>query len=196
MSTTPWVSKHAGFGGAVALGRAFIAAQDLIQPDMADSPRLKSTGLYTWRTLQDPGRVLVNVAVTATVVNHPTTMRQSRPGWRIDRTVYGVVQHEIGHHVWRYATRSAHHKWRTVLRRIPKAARVSGYEPVPEEAFAETCRVFVLNPDLLKLALPGRYHCLTTTFGLVPTETRDWHDILPATFHDRAAQWIDRMAAL
>lgn len=136
-----------------------------------------NTGLY------HGGIIFVNVAVTALPVENPGMRRWSYPGWKTDRTAVGVVAHELGHHVdaclaklqGEYSASSSP-EWREVLRQHSK--RVSGYEPVLAEAWAETLRLFILNPTLLKFALPQRYRFVTENCALVLSERRPWREVL------------------
>jgi hypothetical protein len=80
----------------------------------------------------------------------------SYPGYVVDRTPYGVLAHELGHHVDR-----AHgvgggvvsHAWRERT----KAPALTGYCPNDNEWFAELFRLYVTNPDLLKALRPSVY---------------------------------------
>lgn len=191
----PTISKEALFQEGVAIARAIIKDNHLTPVPIRDAPRLRSTGLYTFYRGYDgiyPKRSLiqVNVGVTAWQVNNPTVRRQSRPGWKTDRTAKGVVLHELGHHVWYSRHGTCHVKWRRVLRQSHPSARVSGYEPCAEEAFAESFRLYALNPSLLKAALPARYDCIRSVFKIEPPTRQRWSTILPPEFHSRAKAWI------
>jgi hypothetical protein len=151
------------------------------------------TGLYY------AGHVFVNLPRCAMPVHKPAVRSWSWPGWKTDRTPVGVVAHETGHHV-EYAMRVDKRldrdngsAWRALLA-TTKGRTVSGYEPVPDEAWAETLRVFILNPDILRRALPARYAFITDC-GLraVPRLLRKgWRAVLanPA-YADAATRWID-----
>lgn len=108
------------------------------------------TGLYS------DGHVFVNVPHTAMPVQNPAYRSWSWPGWKTDRTAIGVVAHEVGHYVEHKLQLEAHGPaWCAIIAKYKK--QVSGYEPVPSEAWAESMRLFILNPDLLRKALPQRY---------------------------------------
>jgi hypothetical protein len=53
---------------------------------------------------------------------------------------------------------------------------VTSYEPTAEEAFAETMRIFIMNPALLSAARPCRYAFLTTYFK--PLHNLEWWEVL------------------
>lgn len=110
----------------------------------------------------------------------------SWPGHISDRTLLGVTAHELGHHV---------HLTRPDVEEISKGLpgpAVTGYEPNDLERFAETFRIFLLNPDLLARGRPARYAFLTDFCGLRPIETRPWQEILaeaPARMTTRLPKW-------
>ena len=127
------------------------------------------------------GCVCVNVPVTALPVDKPRMRSWSYPCWKTDRTAIGVVAHETGHYVEHALQRAgklnpAEHgaAWRTLLSKYKK--RVTSYEPRPSEAWAETLRLFILNPYLLKFGIPERYEFVRRL--LKPSEERTWRAVL------------------
>jgi hypothetical protein len=126
------------------------------------------------------GYVFVNLPKCAKPVANPFANRRSYPGNKTDRTPVGVVAHETGHHVeaalyGRRLTPRHGETWRALIK---KTKAISGYEPVPSESWAETLRLFILNPDLLKQAVPARYNYVTQEAGLIPHEQRDFRAVL------------------
>lgn len=123
------------------------------------------TGLYS------AGHVFVNVPVTAWPVQNPALRNWSWPGWKTDRTAVGVVAHEVGHYVTELISVKYTPEELTAHRaewlQCSKGKKVSGYEPVPAEAGAESFRLFILNPDLLRKAIPARYNFICK-LGLKP----------------------------
>lgn len=153
--------------------------------DWGDGP-MADTGLYTW-----PGKIEVNLDVTALPRNKPVCSMRSFPGSKIDRTAFGVVAHETGHHVeFSLAKRRFFSMvgWKNAI--IQGRKKVSGYEPNFHEAFAETMRVFILNPSLLQDAIPARYDYITNVLGLRPTVSLFWREVLPAAYHQDCLSWI------
>lgn len=132
-----------------------------------DGPKLGTgTGLYS------DDHVFVNVQATAWPVQEPAMRSWSWPGWKTDRTAVGVVAHEVGHYVADVVSRGKSAAVKAAqrelwLRIISKGKKVSGYEPVPGEAAAESLRLFILNPDLLRKAIPARYNFICE-LGLKP----------------------------
>lgn len=87
-------------------------------------------------------------------------MQWSFPGYTVDRTPYGVVQHELGHHVDVLLSARAgpyFGDFSQGMRERSGEAPITNYCPNDGEWFAEMFRVFVTNPDLL-LALRPRTH--------------------------------------
>lgn len=106
-------------------------------------------------------------------------MSWSYPGYTVDRTPYGVIQHELGHHV--DVTRSSQVRayqgdFSVNLRRETGEPPISGYCPDDGEWFAEIFRVFVTNPDLLRIVRPATYARLISQFAPVVTDT--WEMVL------------------
>lgn len=106
-------------------------------------------------------------------------MAWSYPGYTVDRTPYGVLQHELGHHidvvnsaqVWRYRG-----DFSVKLRRESGEAPISGYCPDDGEWFAEMVRVFITNPDLLRIIRPATYARLRAQYE--PVVTASWDAVL------------------
>lgn len=100
----------------------------------------------------------------------------SWPGHTIDRTPFGVVAHELGHHVDRAhgARPGAHGYWR--WRGEASEKPISGYCPNDNEWFAEMFRLFVTNPDLLRVVRPLTFQRMRGTW--TPVETRPWREVL------------------
>lgn len=89
----------------------------------------------------------------------------SFPHYFVDRTILGVICHEFGHYV--------HSKLGNP--RIGKlGCQITSYEPNTAERFAETMKIFLTNPDLLKRYNPERYNYLTVKLKLKPVYTTDW----------------------
>jgi hypothetical protein len=103
----------------------------------------------------------------------------SYPGNKTDRTASGILFHELGHHV-QANIKMDPDPWREIVDKH-KAQAVSGYEPIYDESFAETMRLFSTNPDLLRRGSPLRYEYVTRYL-------RPWHS---ATMDDVLANAPD-----
>ena len=178
------------------LSHAFVSTQetaDAIRFARKVMPNAALVGAHTG--LYSRGVIFVNVAVTALPVQQPGMRRWSWPGWKTDRTAVGVVAHELGHYVEeclrsrdeRWWGRSP--EWDSILKQHKK--QVSSYEPKQWEAWAETMRLFILNPHLLKFALPHRFQFIKDQCSLKPSEPRGWNTVLANKNYFAAAErWI------
>ena len=144
------------------------------------------TGLYYM------GRAFVNVPVTALPVQKPSMRSWSWPGWKTDRTAGGVAAHETGHFL-AHELMPPMQGWASELKTHSKKP-ISGYAPTAEEQFAETARLLITNPDLLRKAVPWRYEWLIDVACLKPLPRllrKGWRAVLGNPAYDRAAErWI------
>lgn len=98
----------------------------------------------------------------------------SYPGYTVDRTPFGVLAHELGHHVDLQhgpAGGIKSHAWKPI-----DPEPLTGYCPNDNEWFAELFRLFVTNPDLLKHVRPKIYELMSNEWESV--EDRPWRIIL------------------
>lgn len=80
----------------------------------------------------------------------------SFPGFTSNATAQGVVVHEYGH----YLTSSRFKLFKESLNAIKKRINescITSYCPDTKEWFAEQLKLFITNPDLLKLIRPNTY---------------------------------------
>lgn len=124
----------------------------------------------------DPGIVICVPRCAAIGV---AGMAWSFPGYTVDRTPYGVVQHELGHHVdVQRSTRRGNYfgDFGVRVRANSGEKPITSYCPNDAEWFAEMFRVFVTNPDLLLQLRPRTHRELRSCFKPVFTDT--WRDRL------------------
>ena len=91
----------------------------------------------------------------------------SHPHYFVDRTVYGVLLHEVGHYVHNLLGNP----------KIPGGKKITSYEPDMYERFAETMKLFLSNPDLLRCYNKPRYNALIK-LGLKPVIKTNWRKTL------------------
>jgi hypothetical protein len=146
--------------GAV-LGRSDIAlpAYRIYDP----RHRLPDRGWYR------SGVVSINLPVCRPATRTPG-YAWSFPGYKADTTPTGVVAHEVGHHVDAVMRVGELRGW-------DRETRVSSYEPNRDEAFAEAFKLFVTNPDLLRVGRPRRWELLIG-LGLDPGDLTPWDEVL------------------
>lgn len=103
----------------------------------------------------------------------------SYPGYVIDRTPYGVIQHELGHHVdHTYSEMKGAYggDFSEKMRRLSGEPKLTNYCPNDWEWFAEMFRLFVTNSDLLRAVRPRLHAQLREHFK--PTVDRPWREVL------------------
>lgn len=116
----------------------------------------------------------------------------SYPGHYTDRTPYGVMAHELGHHVdyIKSTVKGAYFGDFSVnLRAASKEPKLTSYCPNDAEWFAEMFRLFVTNSDLLMRMRPKTYDLICEA-GLRPVIAAPWHKVLK----DAPQRTIDMVA--
>jgi len=130
-----------------------------------------------------------NIGISIMVVKCATRGLGGRawswPAYVIDRTPFGVIQHELGHHVDH--TRSDAAKSRDDVQSLfswkmwnaSREAPLTGYLGTDTQAptffmewFAENFRLFVTNPDLIRCLRPRFFEAITA--HLKPLLSHDW----------------------
>lgn len=103
------------------------------------------------------------------------------PGSTTDRTVYGVLAHELGHHV-DYMSGFQRGKYYSDysgnLRKETKEQPITSYAPNDAEWFAEIMRLFITNPQLLQAIRPKTYEAIARDFIPPETKSKLWVDDL------------------
>lgn len=113
----------------------------------------------------------------------------SWPGYTIDRTPYGVIQHELGHHVDRFCSMNGGEGrlFSQVLNcKAEGEVPLTGYLGTDSrektffmEWFAENFRLFVTNPDLSRLVRP-KFYARFVEVGIKPLALGTWDEVLRA----------------
>ena len=156
------------------------ADEYLFAPDDTKKPPGKNpwhdNGWY-WQ-----GRLFVNLKRSKTPVKVPG-FAWSFTGFKADLTAPGILAHETGHHIHFQFDKRLDSEHRRILLNClqylkENEAPVSGYEPNLHEVMAEACRLFILNPTLLKEGRPERYRFLTGHLGLKASHAAPWREVL------------------
>jgi hypothetical protein len=120
----------------------------------------------------------------------------SWPGYAIDRTPYGVIQHELGHHVDNLRFIKPEDIFSKRIFEKSGEAPLTGYLGTDKktitfwmEWFAENFRLFVTNPNLSRSLRPRFYNALTGA-GLTPLGDDDWEVVLRA--HGAPARIVEQ----
>ena len=159
------------------------------------------------------GLIFVCLQKASRCILTPKFQNWSHPHYRVDREPVGVVCHEGGHHIQailRKRRQFNEYKWRdavfnsregklttfpTNIKARLKVKRVTNYEPNLDESFAESMRLFILNPFLLQAGLEKRFDFIANDCGLHPSVWVPWRDMLQSfdpAYTTQAEKWIAR----
>lgn len=132
----------------------------------------------------------IEICPTRTAQVGKTGAAWSYPGYTVDKTAYGVLQHELGHHFDLQKSLAEAQATGAFVRASFSASLharaqedpISSYlgdDPAHarEEWFAESFRLFATNPDLLRLIRPRTWQTFFDA-GLRPVITDDWRTVL------------------
>jgi len=103
----------------------------------------------------------------------------SYPGYAVDRTPYGVIQHELGHHadiIKSGRTSGYRGEYSVAMRAEVGEEPLTSYCPNDAEWFAEMFRLFVTNPHLLSCIRPLTYARLLKDWK--PVFSGSWVEVL------------------
>lgn len=167
----------------INLAEAFLDLNNLHYPAWQIDPTLQHRGEYT------PDLVRTNLDNCLLPVGVPG-YQWSFPGYKADNTPLGVVAHETGHHV--------HHVlgYPSVPPYWYRGEPVTNYEPNWAESWAETIKLMITNPNLLREGKPLRWDHLED-LGLKAVHDTPWRQVLETRgAHPRivaaAGNWVSR----
>lgn len=113
------------------------------------------------------------------------------PGSITDREPYGVIAHELAHHMdWTVSEKKGRYfgDYSVQLRAESGEGPVTGYCENDAEWFAEIGRVFITNPDLLRLCRPKTYDLMLKKWK--PIEGESWQEVLGENVPDRVLRTL------
>ena len=178
----PSQNKNENFNYCVEIITQFCQFNNIPFPKIIIENRLPYHGMYDGSTQN----IYVNVKTAKTPVKTPG-FAWSYTGYKADLTPAGILAHEFGHYVDHYL------KYISKKMKLVKESAVSSYEPNQSERFAESMKLFILNPDLLKTGRPQRYQFLTQKCNLKPVIVDEWNIVL-GNAHEKlitaAKNWI------
>ena len=124
---------------------------------------------------------VIHICISSCAVPGHGGSSWSWPGGPIDRTPFGVLQHELGHHIdVLKSTPSSRDQYfgdfSRILREATQEPPLTNYCPNDGEWFAEMFRLFATNPSLLRMLRPWTYKHLLTDF--TPITKRPWLSVL------------------
>ena len=157
--------------------------------------RLGSTWMGGWWAKEDSSMVFVDVDKCK-----EPGVRIRYPGCPGDDSPYGVLCHEVGHHVDFYACEETYvsetEPWMAVVRSEPPVTTYEtsfrGWQRY-SEAFADAFSLFLMNPELLRVGRPARWSFLTGDCHLKPVYAVPWRRVLakaPASSVTEVERWI------
>lgn len=127
----------------------------------------------------------------------PERSRQwSWPGSTTDRTAYGVLAHELGHHVdWCAGERKGRYysEYGESVMQASGEPPITSYAPDPSEWFSEMMRVYITNPALLSRVRPVTYDLLSERWK--PAGGSDWLKELGSDVPDRVVRALENKRA-
>jgi hypothetical protein len=145
----------------------FCNINNITPPKIKDSKDNSCYGYYIF----GKDSIYINLKLCRVPVKKPG-FSWSYTGYKADLTPAGVCAHEFGHYLdsfMKYPSKSFTGNGEP---------SVSSYEPNKSESFAEMIKLFILNPDLLRVGRPKRWEFLTKRLGLKPVNIKPWREIL------------------
>ena len=160
-------TKQSMLERGIELMRRFCAANDLPVPPVIEEPPLR----WAYGACAYYRPVEIHICVPRCAAIGVAGRQWSFPGHSVDRTPYGVIAHEIGHHAdWSRSMKRGRYygDFSVAMRARSGEEPLTSYGPNDAEWFAEMFRLFMTNPDLL-LHLRPRTHaelaqCFTPVF--------------------------------
>lgn len=177
------IDREALYQRGLELAEKFCAANDMPMPAIK---RLARTDrLYQLATCAFYRPHTITIMVEKCAVRGMGGRAWSWPGYAIDRTPYGVIQHELGHHVDELFFRAPDS---VLSRRLhgesAGEAPLTGYVGTDKreltfymEWFAENFRLFVTNPDLSRHLRPRFFRAMQAA-GFVVVVAGTWDQVL------------------
>lgn len=144
-------------------------------------PVMRPAKLENWRfdacAFYRPQYIAICIPKCATIGT--AAQAWSYPGYVIDRTPFGVVAHELGHHADYMMGSKKGDYWSDYganIRNRSGEDKITNYCPNDAEWFAEIFRLFVTNPDLLQRIRPRAFGMIAKDFR--PLECGHWTGVL------------------
>jgi hypothetical protein len=119
------------------------------------------------------------------------------PGSTTDRTPYGVIAHELGHHCDYHSggTKGRYSSdYSTEVRKQSGEKPITSYCPNDAEWFAEMFRLFVTNASLLECIRPRTWDIITDRW--VPVSADDWKKELTGAVPNRIIKALENKMVL
>lgn len=160
----------------IELMQEFCETNKLAEPNINEVPKDKWRFTSTCAYYRED---VITIAPSACAFIGYGGRAWSYPGYVIDRTPYGVVQHELGHHVdFSISGEKGAYggDFSERLRAATGEKQITSYVPNDWEWFAEIFRLYVTNSDLLKRLRPATYKVLRDLYR--PVVDKPWRTVL------------------
>lgn len=170
------MDKNTLFNKGVALMTSFCEANDIVTPDI----RVYEPSEWMFSACAYYRRNKIHICIKKCAHVGTAGRQWSYPGYVVDRTPFGVIQHELGHHVDVVKGTTSGAYWSDYseqMREETGEKKITNYCPNDAEWFAEIFRLFMTNPDLLKNIRPLT-HAWLITDGFKPAFNDTWRDRL------------------
>lgn len=190
-TSTGTTDKHLLLARGKGLMRQFCVANSLPEPAIEEA----DTKSWPFGVCAYYRANVTTIAVSRCATVGYAGMQWSFPGHSVDRTPYGVLQHELGHHVdvLKSTKRDRYRGDFSIgMRQRSGESPITSYCPDDGEWFAEMFRLFVTNPDLLLQLRPRTHAQMVAHFRPVFHDT--WRTRL-AGAPDRTILSIERKLA-
>lgn len=157
---------------------------EFCQLNSIDCPQVEIIAKSDWKVnacayYREKYGIVVCVDYCQTPCPELNSRNWSWPGYIVDRTPYGVIAHELGHHCdvlesrrQRLSEYSYSGGFSRKVRSTTNESEITTYCPNDAEWFAEIFRLFVTNPELLRLLRPKTFVELTKSW--TPIAASDW----------------------
>lgn len=181
-------TKDEMFTAGVALTKTFCTSNNIFHPTI--NRVLPSDRLFQLNTCGYYRPYTISVMVEKCAARGLGGASWSCPGYAVDRTPYGVLQHELGHHVDTLKTGQV--TTQDLMEKLfsRKIFLQSKEEPLTKylgtdkraptffmEWFAENFRLYVTNPDL-SLKLRPKFYLALWCEGIYPLTEEGWESVL------------------
>lgn len=170
-------SKLSLYKTGLNLIKEFCEANTITVPDVV----LQHTTGFSACAYYRPTYIVIGLSQCASCCSDTQVRNWNWPGSVTDRTPYGVLAHELGHHcdVISSVDQSEHKYIGTYSKTVYEGSGekpITSYCPNYGEWFAEMFRLFVTNPNLLKQIRPKTYKLIRAKF--LPIKELPWRERL------------------
>lgn len=139
----------------------FCDLNNLSFPLITINNNIENYGYYKYN--DQNGYICLNYKSCKNPMFKPTGRLQSFPGNKTDRTIAGVLCHEVGHYI-DFTTRNEINLSMKFRDLYGVENTITSYDLMDIERVAESFRLFILNPMLLKAGRPRTFEILNSYF--------------------------------